>query len=116
MMTGRSQTAVPRAHLKRRRHLHIGKTDIGGMTIRAERKLDKESTMAAQNITHQTEECPECKGTGVISAQNCSSCNATGEIIVHSHTHRHGPQEHDHPHHHTEPHHPDDDTEHTHDH
>ncbi|AOY58231.1 MULTISPECIES: hypothetical protein [Desulfococcus] len=63
---------------------------------------------------NQTRECPECRGTGKISAQNCSNCDATGQIIVHSHGHRHGENFHDHPHSHKEPHHPEDDTVHGH--
>lgn len=65
---------------------------------------------------HRMEKCPECRGTGKISAQNCKGCGATGKIIVHSHEHRHGETLHDHPHHHAEPHHPGDRTEHNHGH
>ena len=65
---------------------------------------------------HRREECPECRGTGYISAQNCSSCGASGQIIVHSHEHRHGETLHDHPHHHADPHRPGDGTEHDHGH
>jgi len=63
--------------------------------------------MKEQINNQRMEECPECMGTGKISAQNCSSCDATGQIIIHSHTHRHDTTAHDHPHHHAEPHHPD---------
>ena len=59
-------------------------------------------------------ECIECMGIGKISAQNCESCDAAGEIIVHAHVHRHGDIVHDHPHPHGEPHHPGDGTEHSH--
>ena len=63
--------------------------------------------MKDEIIHNESKECPECKGTGKISSQNCSSCDATGQIIVHSHEHRHGSTLHDHPHSHSEPHHPD---------
>ena len=72
--------------------------------------------MKEEEITHRVEECLECRGTGKIGARNCSSCDATGKIVVHSHEHRHGDTVHDHPHHHHEPHQPGDDTPHEHSH
>lgn len=56
--------------------------------------------------SHETADCPECRGIGKISALNCSGCQGLGEIIVHSHAHRHGDTLHDHPHPHAEPHQP----------
>ena len=70
--------------------------------------------MNEENRTDHLEDCPECMGTGKISAQTCSSCDATGQIIIHSHEHRHGANTHDHPHPHAQPHHPEDDTTHDH--
>lgn len=72
--------------------------------------------MTADETTHRVEECIECRGTGKIDAGNCSSCNATGQIIIHSHPHWHGENVHDHPHPHEEPHAPGDDTPHEHSH
>jgi RecJ-like exonuclease len=72
--------------------------------------------MNAEAAVHRTQDCPECRGTGKISARNCRSCGATGQIIVHSHEHRHGETLHDHPHPHAEPHRPGDATEHDHGH
>ena len=69
-----------------------------------------------ESTAPRTEDCPECRGTGKIQAGNCTSCNATGQIIIHSHEHRHGDTVHDHPHHHQEPHTPGDDTAHDHTH
>lgn len=72
--------------------------------------------MNANQTPPETTECPECRGIGKISAQNCSSCGGTGKIIVHSHPHQHGSTVHDHPHSHDEPHHPDTDATHDHTH
>lgn len=72
--------------------------------------------MGTESLTDKTRECPECRGTGLISADNCSKCGGSGQIIVHSHEHRHGDTVHDHPHPHSEPHDPGDDTEHEHTH
>lgn len=72
--------------------------------------------MNTEHTHPETAECPECRGTGKISSQNCSSCDASGQIIVHSHRHGHGDTRHDHPHSHAEPHRPDDDTTHEHSH
>ena len=70
--------------------------------------------MEAKDKSLRTDDCPECRGTGLIGAANCSSCDATGKIIVHSHRHSHGDTAHEHPHHHQDPHHPDDETVHGH--
>lgn len=51
--------------------------------------------MNTEQTPQETADCPECRGTGKISAQNCSSCGATGQIIVHSHGHAHGSTVHD---------------------
>lgn len=72
--------------------------------------------MNSEQTRTETAPCPECRGTGKISAQNCQSCDATGQIIVHSHRHGHGDHAHDHPHSHPEPHRPGDDTTHDHSH
>ncbi len=74
--------------------------------------------MIAEKIDHDHNfsDCPECMGTGRISAQNCGSCDGTGTIIVHSHRHAHGGSVHDHPHSHMHPHRPGDDTAHRHGH
>jgi hydrogenase nickel incorporation protein HypB len=72
--------------------------------------------MKKEAITHRLEECIECRGTGKIAAGNCTKCNATGQIIIHSHEHRHGDSVHDHPHPHQDPHQPGDDTPHDHTH
>lgn len=61
----------------------------------------------------EKQECPECEGTGVISERNCSSCGGAGQIVVHSHIHRHGDTVHDHPHPHSAPHHPDEEVDHS---
>jgi hypothetical protein len=78
--------------------------------------IRKETKMSSHNINEKMENCPECRGTGKISAVNCSSCGGSGEIIIHSHMHSHGENTHDHPHPHDEPHHPEDDTRHEHGH
>lgn len=70
--------------------------------------------MDSQAHHETTEVCPECRGTGKISARNCAGCDASGVIIVHSHPHRHGETRHDHPHAHPHAHHPGDDTPHDH--
>jgi RecJ-like exonuclease len=72
--------------------------------------------MSSHNLNEKMEDCPECRGTGKISAVNCSACGGSGEIIIHSHMHSHGDNTHDHPHPHDEPHHPKDDTSHKHKH
>ena len=64
--------------------------------------------------TKNNAECPECKGTGRIKAENCSLCEGTGRIIIHSHSHQHDDTVHDHPHPHDQPHHPEDRTGHIH--
>lgn len=73
------------------------------------------TTTPSENDRDLTD-CPECMGTGWIDAGNCSSCNATGKIIVHSHKHGHGGDTHDHPHAHAHPHRPGDKTVHDHGH
>jgi RecJ-like exonuclease len=80
------------------------------------RQAVREWTRKGDNMTEQVENCSECRGTGVISAQNCASCEGKGRIIVHSHDHRHGETVHDHPHPHPGPHKPGDETEHHHPH
>ncbi len=79
-------------------------------------KHERSEPMKTDQPQAETTECPECRGTGKISAQNCSSCGATGQIIVHSHSHGHGDTQHEHPHSHAEPHRPDDETTHEHNH
>lgn len=78
-------------------------------------KKERKPKMSS-HTEEKTEDCPECRGTGKISASNCSTCEGKGEIIIHSHTHSHGENTHDHPHPHEEPHHPKDDTQHDHKH
>jgi DnaJ-class molecular chaperone len=72
--------------------------------------------MSSHDLEKKMEDCPECRGTGKISSENCDSCGGEGQIIIHSHTHSHGEHNHDHPHPHGEPHRPGDDTKHDHGH
>ncbi len=72
--------------------------------------------MSSHNLDEKHEDCPECRGTGKIGAENCDACGGEGQMIVHSHPHRHGDDSHDHPHPHGEPHRPGDDTRHDHGH
>ncbi len=67
-------------------------------------------------MTEKKQECPECEGTGKMSARNCHTCGGSGDIMVHSHEHSHGDMTHSHPHPHDHGHDPKDDVSHEHSH
>jgi hypothetical protein len=74
--------------------------------------LSEEMVMNESKAQHRLENSSGSMGTGKISAQNCGSWDATGQIIIYSHQHRHGTSVHDHPRLHAHPHHQQDDTTH----